>query len=136
MVKIHGDVWQMRCLDCGRVFDLHDVEMPDEFALDTLPKCVGCQGFCRPNIVWFGEYVPQDAMTTAVNSAANCDLMIIVGTSGEVSGGYGFAEYALQNGATVVEINPARGALTRYADFWVPEAAGIALPRIWKMVQG
>lgn len=134
MVKIHGDAWQMRCLNCSSVFDVHDEGFPDEFTVETLPKCHRCQGFCRPNIVWFGEYVSQTIMTTAVTSAANCELMIIIGTSGEVSGGYGFAEYALQNGARIVEVNPTRGALTRYADFWIAEPAGEALPDIWQMV--
>lgn len=131
MVKIHGDAWQMRCLDHGEVFDVRDFNFPDEFSAATLPRCPKCQGLCRPNIVWFGEFVPAEPMAAAVTSAANCDLMLIVGTSGEVSGGYGFAEYAAANGAKIVEINPSRGQLTRLADFWVAEAAGEALPRIF-----
>jgi NAD-dependent deacetylase len=136
MVKIHGDAWQMRCLRAGDVFDVRDFDLPDEFTADTLPKCRRCGALCRPNIVWFGEYVPQDAMAAAIRSSSICDLMLIVGTSGEVSGGYGFAEYALANGAAIVEVNPSEGALTRYADFWIPEPAGIALPRIWKLATG
>lgn len=136
MVKLHGDAWQMRCLDTSEVFDTRDFDMPDEFTLDTLPRCPRCDGICRPNIVWFGEYVPQDAMYAAMSSAATCDLMLIVGTSGEVSNGYGFAEYAIANGARIIEINPSEGSLTHYAHFWVPEPAGVALPRIWKLVAG
>lgn len=135
MVKIHGDAWQMRCLECSTVYDVRKFDLPDEFTKETLPRCPKCQGLCRPNIVWFGEYVPQDAMSAAVNSAAHCDLMLIVGTSGEVSSGYGFADYAMSNRATIVEINPSEGALTRYANYWIPEAAGVVLPKIWDMVE-
>ena len=134
MVKIHGDAWQMRCLECNEVFDVRNYDIPDEFIQDTLPKCPECSNLCRPNIVWFGEYVPQAAISTAIESALNCDLMFIVGTSGQVSNGYGLAEKALVNGAKVIEVNPTQGALTPYAHIWVPEPAGQALPRIWRIL--
>jgi len=132
MVKIHGDAWEMRCLDCGRVHDVREFDFPDEFTAQTLPSCPHDGALCRPNIVWFGEYVPRDAMMAAINASATCDLMLIVGTSGEVSSGYGFAEYALANHAVVVDVNPARGALTQYAHFWLAEPAGEALPSLWQ----
>lgn len=132
MVKIHGDCWGMRCLDCSEVRDTRDFDFPESFTLDTLPKCDKCKALCRPNIVWFGEHVPYDAMSAATHASANCDLMLIVGTSGEVSGGYGFAEYAHSNGATIVEINPTEGILTQHAHIWIAEPAGTALPRIWE----
>ncbi len=134
MVKIHGDAMQMRCLDCGKVTNTQDLEFPDEFDSDTLPTCDRCGGFCRPNIVWFGELVPPEPMTASVLAAAQCDLMLIIGTSGEVSGGYGFAECAFNNGATVIEINPVKGSLNRYATFWVAEPAGQAMQEIWNRV--
>ena len=134
LIKLHGDAWQMRCLDCSEVYDVRDFDFPDEFIRTTLPKCIDCYSLCRPNIVWFGEFVSHEAMATAVNAASTCDLMLIVGTSGEVSGGYGFAEYALLNGATVIEVNPSEGCLTRYAHCWISETAGVALPRIWDLV--
>ncbi len=131
MVKIHGDAWQMRCLVCSRVFDVRDHDFPEEFTMETLPKCPRCGEICRPNIVWFGEFLCAETLRIATYHASKCDLMIIVGTSGEVSNGYGFAEFAFDNGAKIVEINPMEGALTQYADFWVAEPAGEALPKIW-----
>jgi NAD-dependent deacetylase len=136
MVKLHGDAWQMRCLDNGDVFDTRDFDSPDEFPDETLPRCPDCGSLCRPNIVWFGEFVPREPMMAAVSSCAGCEVMLIVGTSGEVSSGYGFAEYALANNAKIVEVNPSEGALTRYAHFWIPEPAGVALPRIWEQIGG
>lgn len=136
MVKMHGDAWLMRCLDNGHVFDVRELDFPDEFTLETLPRCPVCDSICRPHIVWFGEYLDQEIMWSAIDAASNCDLMLMVGTSGEVSNGYGFCEYALGNGATVVEVNPSRGHLTCHAQFWIPEPAGVALPRIWKQVTG
>lgn len=134
LVKIHGDAWQMRCLGCGKVYDVRDFDFPDEFEYDTLPRCAECESLCRPNIVWFGEYLPEEPMMRAYESACNCDLMFVIGTSGTVSGGYGFCERAIANGAKVIEVNPTEGALTHYANFWVKEPAGEALPRIWEQV--
>ena len=134
MVKIHGDAWQMRCLECGSVYDTREFDFPDEFTKETLPSCPRDGTLCRPNIVWFGEYLPPEPITAAITGSANCDLMLIVGTSGEVSSGYGFAQYALANGAKVVEVNPKEGALTRHAHFWIAEPAGVALPRLWGLV--
>lgn len=136
IVKIHGDAWQMRCMKREDVFDCRDFDLPEEFTRDTLPSCPKCGALCRPNIVWFGEFVPSAPMMTALSGAGSCDLMLIIGTSGEVSNGYGFAECALANNARIVEINPARGALTKYAHFWIPEPSGVVLPRIWQILTG
>jgi NAD-dependent deacetylase len=131
MVKLHGDAWQMRCLHCEAIHDVRDFDLPDEFTADTLPKCPDCGSLCRPNIVWFGEYLDRDILERAIHHAANCDLMLVIGTSGEVSNGYGFVQYARHSGATVIEINPNEGALTPFVDCWIREPSGAALPRIW-----
>ncbi len=136
MVKIHGDACRIRCVDCEETYPVSDYDFSEEFDEPKLPKCPDCGGLCRPDIVWFGEYVPQEAFAASINAAMTCDLMMIVGTSGEVSGGYGFAERALSHGAKIVEINPSEGALTHYAHFWIPQQAGVALPQIWKLVVG
>ncbi len=135
MVKIHGSINQVRCTLCDEIFSADDYDMSKEFTSDTLPHCLDCGGLCRPNIVWFGEYVPQKPLMSAIESASKCDLMLVVGTSGEVSNGYGLAEHALANGAKIVEINPNEGFFTHYAHFWIPEPAGAALPRIWNIVK-
>lgn len=134
MVKLHGDAMTMRCVKCGCKSGLHKKELPEEFTMDTLPRCSKCGGLYRPDIVWFGELVPQEPLMASVMSAANCDLMLIVGTSGEVSGGYGFVQYAMANGAVIVDINPAQGNLTCYANYWVSSPAGISLPEIFKRI--
>ncbi len=131
IAKLHGDAGELRCLDCEAVLDASLFDLPDEFSTETLPKCTKCGSLCRPNIVWFGEMVPMEPMSAAATAASLCDLMIIVGTSGEVSGGYGFAEYARANRATIIEVNPHRGHLTRFADYWISQPAGEALPKLW-----
>ena len=84
--------------------------------------------------MWFGEMVPMNVLTASTESAATCDLMFIIGTSGEVSGGYNFAHYAKANGATIIEINPTPGALSSYATIRLTEPSGIALPKLYEML--
>ncbi|NLN75752.1 MAG: NAD-dependent protein deacylase [Armatimonadetes bacterium] len=136
MVKIHGDCWGMRCMHCSEVFDTREFSLPDEFTSETLPRCPHCEVLCRPNIVWFGEFVPDEAMFASIERASSCDVMLVVGTSGEVSGGYGFVERASMHGATIVEINPTEGILTQHAHLWIPEPAGVALPKLWQSLTG
>ncbi|MFQ3549903.1 MAG: NAD-dependent deacylase [Armatimonadota bacterium] len=135
VVKLHGDIWQVRCTETNEVFDVRYFHLPETLTYETLPR--GRTGaICRPNIVWFGEYVPRDAMSKAIEAARKCDLMFIIGTSGEVSGGYGFAEYALSNGASIIDINPNKSHLTDYAHYWFMGPSGVVLPSMWEEVTG
>jgi NAD-dependent deacetylase len=59
----------------------------------------------RPDVVWFGEMLPSDALEAATNAARNCDLFLSIGTSGHVEPAASLPYWALQNGATVAVIN-------------------------------
>lgn len=134
MVKIHGDAFSVRCTNCNTRYRSKDMNLPEEFTEETLPKCAKCGGLCRPDIVWFGEYVNEDDINRAYDYANTCDLIFVVGTSGEVSRGYGLAQTVSRRGAVVVEVNPNRGYLTDYAKHIVSFPAGQALPPLWEVV--
>jgi len=76
--------------------------------------------------------VQEERIGRAYDYANTGDLVLVVGTSGEVSRGYGLAQTAARRGAVVVEINPNPGALTEYATYVVSEPAGQALPALWQ----
>lgn len=132
MVKLHGDIMEIICLEKGHLTRL---SLPfDEKSItgsDTLPKCPVCGGLSRPNVVWFGEMLPVEPLYKAREASENCDLFLIVGTSGTVSGGYGFTEMAKYNGALIIEANPDESALTHLTDLSVRESAVIALSQIF-----
>ena len=97
--EIHGNIWQVRCTDCGSVEDNHDVPI----ALP--PTCRQCRGLLRPHIVWFGESLSADDLSRCAAALRTCEVLLVIGTSGLVYPAAGFASVAKEAGAFVVEIN-------------------------------
>jgi NAD-dependent deacetylase len=135
MIKLHGDIFKVRCLKDELIFDAREMDIPDEITRDTMPRCPECKTLCRPHIVWFGECLDQYDLQRSVFASASADAFLIVGTSGLVSGGYGFTEYASGNGAVIIEVNPEESALSHLADFSFREPSGEALPKLWGAVK-
>ena len=77
-VELHGSIWRLRCAGCGAV-------APDRAVpLKPLPPRCACGGLKRPDVVWFGESLPEAELGRALDAARSCDLMIVAGTSGIV----------------------------------------------------
>lgn len=132
IVKIHGDLMETRCLDAEHIMRLEKPFDKDSItSRETLPKCPKCGGVCRPNVVWFGELLPPEPLYKARDFAAECDLFLIVGTSGAVSGGYGFTELAKTAGALIIEVNPEESALTHLTDVSIRMPAAEAFPELF-----
>lgn len=108
--EIHGNIWMVRCTQCGRVEE--DRSVP----IKLLPSCAGCAGLLRPHIVWFGESLDPTDMTRCHDVLRSCDALLIIGTSGVVYPAAGFAAIAKQAGAFVGEINPDETPQTDLAD--------------------
>lgn len=127
---VHGSLFSLRCFDCGRA--CNDALPPfDPDAQRSAPMaCAHCGGSIRPGVVWFGEALPDDAWQMATNAARDCILMLVVGTSGLVHPAAGLPALARRSGATVVEINPERTALSDGVDFSWRAKAALALPAL------
>lgn len=97
--EIHGNIWRVRCTACGVVEDNHEVP------ISILPLCRHCKGLLRPHIVWFGESLRHEDLTRCAATLRQCDVLLVVGTSGVVYPAAGFASVAKEAGAFVVEIN-------------------------------
>ena len=134
IVKIHGDIMETRCLANGHVSRL-DSALPEDLvkSADDFPACPKCGSPCRPNVVWFGEMLPIEPLERARRFASTCDLFVIVGTSGVVSGGYGFTEMAKHAGALILEVNPQPSELTYLTDASIRLPAAEALPQLFGM---
>jgi NAD-dependent deacetylase len=94
------------------------------------PRCARCGAFLRPDVVWFDESLPEDALARAEDAAHRCDVLLVVGTSGEVYPAAALPHHAKAGGARVVEINPDDSALSAHADDRIRAPAGIALPAL------
>lgn len=123
-VEFHGNLFENRCFDCGRLAS--DVPRP----CPSPPRCRDCGGLLRPGVVWFGEPIPAGALARSSAAAADCDLFLSVGTSSLVYPAAGLAERAAARGATLVEVNPAPTGLARQAECSWAAPAGEALPAL------
>jgi NAD-dependent deacetylase len=125
---LHGSLFEFRCDRCGREYlgELPDMPAPVE-AVEP-PTCALCGGQIRPNVVWFGEPLPESAWQKSVEAVANADFVVVVGTSSIVYPAAGLPELALANGIPVIEVNPERTPLSDAATATVRETAAGALP--------
>jgi NAD-dependent deacetylase len=98
------------------------------------PRCASCGAFLRPDVVWFDEALPAEALEAAEQAARACDMLIVVGTSAEVYPAAMLPAYAKGSGATVVEVNPNATRLTPSADFALSGPSGTMLPALVALV--
>jgi len=126
---VHGSLFALRCFGCGRGHDaLLEPLVPEAAPLRAAPpSCVYCQGDVRPGVVWFGESLSEDAWQRAV-AATRCAVMLVVGTSGLIQPAASLPALARRQGAYVVELNPARSALSETVDAHWPLTAAQGLP--------
>lgn len=122
IVEFHGNIMRDRCPDHGVVAA---VVVDGE-----LPKCPVCEDVVRPDVVWFGEAIPGDALLAATAAAETCDLFFSVGTSAFVYPAADLAQQALRGGAIVIEINPQVTPLSALADHVLRRGAEEVLPEM------
>ncbi|XP_017048867.1 NAD-dependent protein deacetylase Sirt2 [Drosophila ficusphila] len=82
IIEAHGSFHTNHCLKCRKEYDM--AWMKAEIFADRLPKCKHCKGVVKPDIVFFGENLPQKFYTSPDEDFQDCDLLIIMGTSLEV----------------------------------------------------
>ena len=124
ILKLHGDIWRMRCLECGANFPNRRVPLP------KIPPHCACGGVARPAIVWFGEPLPPGMMEEAEHAASSAEVFLVVGTSAVVYPAAGLIPYARQCGAKVIEINSEATAATGIADCAIRGSAEELLPAL------
>ncbi|GAB2502028.1 NAD-dependent deacylase [Lysobacter humi (ex Lee et al. 2017)] len=134
VLHLHGRLLQSRCIDCGarRTPEpiLHELAPQDGGGPEAPPACTDCGGSFRPDVVWFGEALPQDAWDAAVEAISACDRVVVVGTSGLVQPAASLPLLARELGKPVLEINPNRSAITSSVDAHWPVGAGEGLRRL------
>ncbi len=129
VLELHGDIQRVRCSECGAYAEVWD-------ASDEVPRCAGCGGMLRPDVVWFGEPLPRSELEAAVEAARGCQAFLSVGTSGIVQPAASLPFAAKNKGAVVVEVNLEATPLTGKADFFLQGKSGEALPVLVEAVWG
>ena len=124
VIELHGNIHRSKCFE-------EDVVVADGIAApDGPPRCPRCGAPLRPDVVWFGETLPPQALAAAEAAARECDLLFSIGTSAAVFPAAQLPVTALQSGAMVVEINKDPTPLTGVATFSLLGQAGEILPRL------
>ncbi len=124
VVELRGNLWRVRCAECGTVSADHPVELP------ILPRCGRCPGLLRPDVVWFGEMLSPKALADAEKAAVSCDLFLVVGTSAQVQPAASFAFRAYDRGIPVVEINKEPTPVSNFVVVSLIGRAGVILPAL------
>jgi len=126
IVELHGNIARVKCArGCGSVDAWDDTDGSEP------PRCPQCGAFLRPDVVWFDEMLPAEALLRAEQAAGDCELMLVVGTSAEVHPAAALPEAARAGGATVAEVNPNPTPLTDRVDYPLRGRSGIVLPALF-----
>lgn len=128
VLELHGSIVKIKCTVCN-----YKDEIISNFS--EFPPVCKCGNVLRPDVVWFGEGLPQDIWQEAVEHVNNCDIMIIAGTSLVVSPANILPVYAKQNNAILVEINPDITIMTSYMDLSIRSTSAKALPELVAMIK-
>ena len=128
VVELHGNITRNYCTDCEQEVDAARIDAAIE---DGQPAtCPECEGLVRPDVVWFGEMLPPDAMDRASEATTTCDVFLSVGTSTVVYPAARLPMLAKEAGAYVVEVNPDRTPISGNVDEYLAGPAGEVLPAI------
>jgi NAD-dependent deacetylase len=131
VVELHGNIWGLRCTASCRP-SWTDRTVP---LAEIPPQCPSCGAPARPDVVWFGESLPSDALDKAFAAARRCQVMLVIGTSAIVNPAASLPLMALQAGAYLVEINPQPTPLSNLVDESIREPAAETLPAWWRAWQ-
>jgi len=126
IIEIHGTVFSVSCLNCGKTYDRDDIE--ERITLGVkVPYCDECSGILKPDTISFGQAMPTDKMARAIIHAKECDLCITVGSSLVVYPAASIPVYAVENGAALLIINRDPTPLDSKADVVIHQSVTKAL---------
>jgi len=125
--ELHGSIITIKCTVC----DFKDKIIS---GFSQLPPICGCGKMLRPDVVWFGEQLPQDIWQSAIEQSSSCDIMIVVGTSLAVSPANLLPTYAKQNGAMMIEVNLDQTPMSSTMDISLRSSAAKVLPELLKII--
>jgi len=158
LVELHGNIFEGKCRSCETFYSEEDFrklwpladreflssideeelkgKVFEEVDRGNLPRCRVCGEIVGPGVVWFGESLPEDALSRAFSSAASCQVFFSVGTSALVQPAASIPLYAKRSGAVLVEVNPEETPLSPYCDFVFRASASRVLPEIVSSLEG
>jgi NAD-dependent deacetylase len=129
LVELHGNIWRARCSREPR----RVVDQRGETSGDPVPRC-SCGAPLRPDVVWFGEPLDQEAIERAAQAVSTCDVLLVVGTSAVVYPVAGLPALAKRRQALVVEVNVEDTPLSADSDAVLRGPSGVLLPELERLL--
>ena len=127
--ELHGNMQMLICLNCRRRYPISLIK--ERYAdSENIPTCDYCRGILKPDVIFFGEALPQQTLAQAMREAGECDLMLVIGSSLVVYPAAYVPVQAKQAGADVVIINKGPTEQDHIADVRIDASAGETMTRI------
>ena len=123
VLELHGSIIRIKCTVCDFIDNITE-------NFESLPPKCKCGSMLRPDVVWFGEPLPQNIWQSAIKEASVCDVMVIVGTSLVVSPANTLPVYAKQNGAILIEVNPEKTVMSNDMALSIQATSAEVLPKM------
>ena len=133
VIEMHGTLRTLTCTNCFKKAEAGPFLQP-YIETGKIPQCLSCNGILKPDVILFGEQLPQSAWYEAQRVSRQCDLMVVAGSSLEVLPVAGLPMQALDRGAHLIIINNTPTYLNGRADIVIQDDAAITIPEIAKRV--
>lgn len=127
VLELHGNIHRKKCFTCGELVD-PEIESEEK---GTITYC-HCGGMLRPDVVWFGESLPDKVLTDAYEATINCQIFFSIGTSTQIYPAAQLPFEAQNHGSYVIEINPEPTPFSSHADICFRDMAGKVLPKLYE----
>ncbi|MFA5008264.1 MAG: NAD-dependent deacylase [Candidatus Omnitrophota bacterium] len=127
IIDIHGDMHSLYCEDCSLKLTVKDYS-----ALQIPPRCPECKGIIRPDVVFFGEYLPPEKLKVLqAELARGFDIYFSIGTTSVFPYIQQPIIYAKSKNKPTVEIDPSDTEISSIVDIKISQCATQALDNIW-----
>jgi NAD-dependent deacetylase len=129
VIELHGDIYTGTCVSCYAVY--HSEQFYADFIEQgRVPHCPTCGGIIKPNVILFGEALPVRALMAAKRSVAECDVLLIAGSSLEVAPASDLPMLARSHQAQLIIVNQGTTYMDDFCDVFIPYDVALALPAI------
>ena len=127
--ELHGSMQSVVCLGCGKRYPFERIK-PRLVGGEEIPDCELCHGLLKPDVVLFGETLPQEVLQAATVRSHACDLFIVIGSTLVVYPAANMPVYAAQAGAELVIINLSATPMDQEAAVVIRAKAGETMARV------
>lgn len=129
VIELHGDIFTGTCIGCYTLY--HSADFQTQFMdKGLIPTCPRCGSIIKPNVILYGEALPVQALRAAKRAAADCDVMLVAGSSLEVAPASDLPMLARSRQARLIIVNREATYMDNYCDVLIHDDVAVVLPAI------